>query len=438
MLNWYRICCKFIRNYETNYSKMQKILTTVFFSWMLFSTAPIFSQVSGNTNDSLLNDVQSLKDSLSAIMERNTNELFKNHCNSFIEVIDSNPYASLHELELLSNTYDTFCSPSNFGNPRYLSSYTNRERSFVFSWKSPTDGQTSFSLLTLPKNWNPDTAYPLYVQLHGFWSVANSPIEFMTYYFTNPANTSFAYDDGYSITPWGRGNLWYEGISETDIWECIAELKNLVQINPKKQFITGHSMGGYGAWSIASKSIDIWAGMGIHAGALWYNYDLLNDYIINKFKYLPTYFVTGLNDQLYSINNYAYNLLREVGNINTKFVSFEGGHEYVQTNVENMYLWLKNPIIVIPKNKPAPEYYCFTNYSNNTATIKFVLAEFNYVKLVIYNSQGIIVSYQTSNMLLPGSNEFVFSINNLPTGLYFCKLLVKDSEIFKSKLLLVK
>ena len=47
--------------------------------------------------------------------------------------------------------------------------------------------------------------------------------------------------------------------------------QELVRVDPSRQYLCGHSMGGYGAWRIARSSPETWAALGIHAGALGYD-----------------------------------------------------------------------------------------------------------------------------------------------------------------------
>src|SRR5512147_880258 len=128
----------------------------------------------------------------------------------------------------------------------------------------------------------------MYIELHGLWSVADPPIEYMTYPFRQGASSSYAWEDGYLLSPWGRGNLWYQGISETDILECMSALEEEFSVDPKRRYLCGHSMGGYGAWSIASKYPETWAALGIHAGALWYdNSSLVNESVASVLADVP-------------------------------------------------------------------------------------------------------------------------------------------------------
>ena len=237
------------------------------------------------------------------------------HCTSIVSVIDSKSSFTTQDSTFLENTYNAFNNQSDPSNAKELSTYIKRQRPFILSWVSPTDGAVSFSWLNPPKNWNPENEYPLYIQLHGLWSVASNSIEYMTYPFLGGASNDSSFEDGYLLSPWGRGNLWYQGISETDIWECMDALENIVQVDPARKYLSGHSMGGYGAWSIASKSPGTWAALGIHAGALWYNNaNLVTAGVAEVLKDVPTYFVCGTNDDLLEINQTAYNLLEDAGN----------------------------------------------------------------------------------------------------------------------------
>ena len=114
-----------------------------------------------------------------------------------------------------------------------------------------------------------------------------------------------------------------------------------MRVNERRQYLCGHSMGGYGAWHIALRSADTWAALGIHAGALGYDARELDVSVATGLRDLPTYFVVGTSDGLLSVNQAAYTLLQNAGNPNLAFVTFPGGHDYRQTDVEAMYLWLR-------------------------------------------------------------------------------------------------
>jgi hypothetical protein len=49
----------------------------------------------------------------------------------------------------------------------------------------------------------------------------------------------------------------------------------------------------------------------------------------------------GTSDGLLGVNQAAYALLQNAGNPNLAFVTFPGGHNYRQSDVEAMYLWMR-------------------------------------------------------------------------------------------------
>lgn len=376
--------------------------------------------------------ISSLKDTLVALSGNSDNEFFKKHCNSLLAVINSKVSYTSADSSFLLATYNAFNNVSDTSNASLLSSYLKRERPFVLAWVSPTDGAVSFSRLKPPKNWDPQLEYPVYIQLHGLTSPANSIIEYVTKPFRDNPSSTFSYEDGYMLSPWGRGNLWYQGISEIDIWEGLAELNKIVKIDHSRQYITGHSMGGYGTWSIASKSANTWAAIGIHAGALWYNSsNLVNADVADIFKDLPTYFVCGTSDGLLGINQTAYSLLENAGNQNIQFVTFTGGHEYVEKNVENMYLWLRdfvnddwNTGIIesseISQNESAIR--CYPNPVLTTTTIKFTVSENSSVNIDIYDIYGRFITKVENETGTPGEYSATIDAKGLSPGIYFIRM----------------
>ena len=282
-----------------------------------------------------------LRSALRTLSDQSGDPLLRLHFNSILQVVAAGDRGWSADDQGIKDLWTAFTSPSTPHSPRLRESYLDRSRPLIVSWVSPTDGQVSFAWLTLPARWDPALEYPLYVQLHGLWDVAQDRIPYLAYPFSHPG-TSYAFEDGYLVSPWGRGNLWYRGIAETDIWEGMAAVKALVRVNESRQYLCGHSMGGYGAWHIAHRSADTWAALGVHAGALQYDAGELNASVAAELRGLPTYFVVGTGDGLLGVNQGAYTLLQNAGNPNLAFVTFPGGHDYRQVDVEAMYRWLRS------------------------------------------------------------------------------------------------
>jgi predicted esterase len=373
--------------------------------------------------------VTAFKDTLSQMATRSDNDFFKMHCNSIIDVIESKTLTASDQ-EYIKAMYTAFNTTSTDGNEKDINSYLQRKRPMILAWESPTDGEISYSLLKLPKDWDPNKEYPLYIELHGLWDVAGDKIRFMAYPYSNSPSTTFAFEDGYQLNPWGRGNLWYQGVSETDIWECIDALDALVKINPYRKYLCGHSMGGYGAWSIANKSPDVWAALGIHAGALWYdNASLVTMNVASNLEYVPTYFVCGTQDGLLDINETAYGYLQSAGNDDIEFVTFEGGHEYLTVNVENMYLWMKDWVnddfvsSLKPDFSDTENVRIFPNPCVGGVQINYSLQSPGFVKVDLISQNGELIKVLVNEYQSAGEQAIKWKVGyDLPEGVYWVKV----------------
>jgi len=299
-----------------------------------------FQSCNQKQNDSEM--IKLFEKKLSDLAEVTDNAFFLIHLESILQVINAENSISKTETKLLESMYDAFLNDS-LANPSDFNSYLHRKRTLILAWVSPTDSVVSFSWLRLPKDWDVEKEYPLYVQLHGHWDVAARPISFMSYTFLEKPSTTTAFEDGYFLSPWGRGNLKYHGISKTDVWECIAEFEKIAKVDPKRKYLCGHSMGGYGTWHIAQESLNTWAAIGIHSGALHYSKaKYVTSEYANKLKNTPTYFVWGDKEISFKKQNIrAHKLLENAGNTNLKTAIFNGGHDYNEIDVENMYNWIR-------------------------------------------------------------------------------------------------
>ncbi len=415
-----------------------KAKTTLFFLIVSFFTLQVNAQktIPSPQVEKDFDYITALIDTLNHLSDNTGNEYFRLHCESMVAVIEAKSSYSASDSAFIESIYTAFNDETDTCNAKDVSTYLKRRRSFILSWVSPTDGAVSFSWMKLPANWDPDQEYPLYIQLHGLWSVASNSIEYLSYPFLNNPSTSIAFEDGYLLSPWGRGNLWYQGISETDIWECMAAMEEIVTINPIRKYLSGHSMGGYGAWHIAIGFPNTWAALGIHAGALYYGgSNELNSSVAEQLRDLPTYFVCGTSDGLLSVNQTAYQLLLDAGNQNVEFVTFGGGHEYLEENVINMYLWMRefvnynwsNPDIHDSPITSGSNYINFApNPFHTEIQILFSLPESGYINLDIYTSNGQKIKTLVAGELSAGEHRVSWIPQNLPNGYYFCILKTND------------
>lgn len=370
-----------------------------------------------------------LTELMNGLLQNSSDEYFKNHCASILKVIESYPITAYEE-SFLRQLYIAFSDTGILWNASELSSYLERKRPFIISWISPVDNAVSLAWILLPENWDPEQSYPLYVTLHGLYDPYENPIEYMARYLSPEPVIDKSFEDGYSIFPWGRGNLWYEGIGETDVWESITEIEKWFKIDQKKKFLIGHSMGGYGAWAIGQKSASIWAGLGIYAGALWYGGNkYLNAATAEKLKNVPVYIVCGNQDGLLGNNQTAYELLQNAGNTNIAFVTFNGGHESLLENWQGMNSWLKNFSKENPssvrKDGETLQFELFQNYPNPfnpTTSIEYRVGSLETVTLKIYDVLGNKVAVLVNEQKPEGEYNIEFDAEGLSSGVYFFKL----------------
>ncbi|MGD2033472.1 MAG: T9SS type A sorting domain-containing protein [Bacteroidales bacterium] len=380
--------------------------------------------------------ISALKETLEDLSETSTNSFFSLHCQSMINVIEAKSPLLRQDSSLLKDTYNAFNNLGGPSNPGEWSTYLKRERPMIISWISPTDGEVSFSWFKLPLNWDPDKAYPLYVELHGLWPVASNSIEYMTYPYLNDPSSGMAFSDGYQLAPWGRGNYWYQGISETDIRECMDVLEELVRIDPARKYLCGHSMGGYGTWHIALGSPDTWAALGIHAGALQYGYpEEINAQSTEVLSEVPVYFVCGTSDGLLSINEAAYQWLADAGNNDIFFVTFPGGHEYLEENVLNMYLWMKNfendRLVPVEDHSFAgvrPHMRIWPNPFSGNVEIRFYSPLQGTVQLAVYDQLGQVVEVLVKGKFPAGDHTLQWDPGNLAEGIYYGRLRTSEGN----------
>jgi hypothetical protein len=206
-------------------------------------------------------------------------------------------------------------------------------------------------------------------------------------------------------------------------------------------------MGGYGACSIASKSADTWAALGIYAGALWYNPDLVTQNVAQALKDVPTYFVCGTLDDLLQINQSAYMLFDQAGNKNLQFDTFTGGHEYTETNVKYMYLWMRQFVKGQPTGvgmmgeSTTAEFHvrCDPNPCTSNSRIVYSGSENAVVNIRIYDMSGRFVHEVAKQVRITGENNIQYNIAHLNPGIYIIRLESGDGDVVaESKMVMTR
>jgi predicted esterase len=82
----------------------------------------------------------------------------------------------------------------------------------------------------------------------------------------------------------------YRDAAERDVMDVLAEVRRDYNIDPDRVFLMGHSMGGYGTWSIAMSHPDVFAALGPISGGG-------NPAGMAKIAHIPAYVVHGDDDR---------------------------------------------------------------------------------------------------------------------------------------------
>jgi predicted peptidase len=87
----------------------------------------------------------------------------------------------------------------------------------------------------------------------------------------------------------------YRGSAEQDVLDVIAEVRRDYKIDDSRIYMMGHSMGGFGTWSVAMDHPELFAGLGPISGGG-------NPASLEKIKSIPEYIVHGDDDKTVNVN----------------------------------------------------------------------------------------------------------------------------------------
>ena len=133
-----------------------------------------------------------------------------------------------------------------------------------WAYRSKVDDTLQPYRFFIPSSYDSSKQWPLVVALHGMGGDENS---FFNGY-DEGAIKRLAESRGYLVVcPKGRQPAsMYLAAAEKDVIDVIAEMKREFSIDETRIYLTGHSMGGYGTWSIAVNHPDLFAALAPFAG----------------------------------------------------------------------------------------------------------------------------------------------------------------------------
>jgi predicted esterase len=254
---------------------------------------------------------------------------------------DKDPRLATATLECVENMIKGF--EYNAGK---LETYNEGKRSFIFAFISKRDGTLQFYQFMLPRNWDPSKSYPLFVELHGAGNPnalnmisselgLNSETGLAGY--TTTLSWAQKEGKGFHLYPYGRGNSRYVDIGEIDVMEAMKDVSQNFKIDEDHRYLFGFSMGGGGTWSVATRTPDLWAAIGIFSGA---SRDGFGRGIGKNLSKVPVWISCGDMDFLYgNVENFK-NEISQWGN-NPKVLIIPGmRHEYRMNVQQQGYEWM--------------------------------------------------------------------------------------------------
>jgi pimeloyl-ACP methyl ester carboxylesterase len=230
-------------------------------------------------------------------------------------------------------------------------SYLDGKRALMLAFLSPHDGTLQFYKLGLPKEWEPERRYPLFVELHGFIP-RPQPLQFICDQLglpDDPSNVPYTvlktYADvdrsGYHLCPWGRGNTGYVGIGEIDVLETIADAGKAFHFDPDRNYLYGFSMGGGGTWHIATRTPDRWAAIAMIAPSLRRTTGGFDYGLERNLALTPVWIACGESDELFGDYKRIVAGLGAAGTPLTATSQPGIGHAFPWSLQRESVLWLK-------------------------------------------------------------------------------------------------
>lgn len=131
------------------------------------------------------------------------------------------------------------------------------------AYLSKVDGTLQPYRLFIPSSYDGSKPAPMVVALHGMGGDENTMFDAYGRELTRDAQAH-----GFIVAaPKGRDPAsMYRGSAEQDVLDVMAEVEREYKIDRSRVYLMGHSMGGYGTWSIAMDHPELFAALGPISG----------------------------------------------------------------------------------------------------------------------------------------------------------------------------
>ncbi len=196
----------------------------------------------------------------------------------------------LYPTDQLEEIADTLNELENGRNP-----YAEEDGEIERAYRA-TDGKLIPYRVYVPENYDGKSARPLVILLHG--AMGDERTYFNGTY--DPAIIKSEADKRgvILVAPNGRGRFsGYVGLAAEDTFEVINCVMRDYRIDASRIYLTGHSMGGSGVWSVAAAKPELFAAIAPVAGGGVAQASARNQ-IFDKIKSLPIFITHGAKDTI--------------------------------------------------------------------------------------------------------------------------------------------
>jgi predicted esterase len=190
---------------------------------------------------------------------------------------------------------------------------------FRKAYRSTVDNTLQPYRIFVPASYDGSKPYPLVVALHGMGGDENSYFDSRAY--GHGVFAKEAERRGYiAVCPKGRNPAsMYAGPAETDVLDVIAEVRRAYRVDPGRIYLTGHSMGGFGTWSVAMSHPELFAAIAPVSGGG-------NPAGIAKIAKIPELVVHGDNDKTVSVEQSRRMVAAaKAQGVEVKYIEIAGG-----------------------------------------------------------------------------------------------------------------
>jgi len=131
-----------------------------------------------------------------------------------------------------------------------------QERAYI----SEIDGSAEPYLLYVPTSYHERRQWPLLIFLHGYHPQL-SVLNWIDWMYSPTLQDVCEREGVILLMPYGRSNTEFMGIGESDVLCTIGYVRDEYRVDPRRIIISGASMGGSGAYSIACHQPHLFAGV---------------------------------------------------------------------------------------------------------------------------------------------------------------------------------